>query len=282
MLVRTLLLWSSFASVCWAQANEADSKDSAKVVRQWASKVANKVEIFVGEEETPAQIRSQSLLHWSNSTNGDVYGDCYLWTSKSRPVAFLSIYAHFAPSSNRRLTFQSLSEQPLVAKINDKVVWSPSAPGIHWNDLGPANVQNQTPEMLQRRFRTSSSTFEGFISEVNDVEKLVPLRLLNQPIYKYETEDHSKVGALYAFADGTDPEILLWFESALAVGTKARYALIRQNHRRLVVNRDSQKVWELPQIAPPFPNPDVSDPLGVYYNAPWSEYAARASIDIDP
>jgi hypothetical protein len=45
-----------------------------------------------------------------------------------------------------------------------------------------------------------------------------------------------------------------------------------------VVNRGGEKIWELPQIAPPFPNPNVSDPNGIYFNFPWPEFLVKTGI----
>jgi len=280
MLMRFVLLLIIFCDNCYAQPIDASKEDQASAVHEWADEVATKIEITVGPEESPATLSKQSLLRWSNSLNGDVYGDCYLWAVESRPVSFLSAYEVIGPQSNRNLTFQSLCPRPLVAKVNGKIVWSPESAGIEWTELNVEGNRPRNVEAAQRFLRTISNTFEGLISEVDDEQKLRQLRLLSQPIYKYETDGNSTAGALFAFADGTDPEILMLLEVGLQSESKVRYALVRQNHRRLVVKREMETIWELPQIAPPFPNPNVSDPFGIYFKSPWQEFVARTGIQV--
>lgn len=48
-----------------------------------------------------------------------------------------------------------------------------------------------------------------------------------------------------------------------------RMSPVRQNHRRLILFRGSEVIWEADKIAPLFPNPKISDPQGAYYNTTW-------------
>ena len=75
--------------------------------------------------------------------------------------------------------------------------------------------------------------------------------------------------AVFAFVDGTDPELLLLVECVGGASPKMRVAPVRQNHRQLQLQHQSQLVWDVPALAPPFPNPRVSDPKGIYYNTTW-------------
>ena len=57
-----------------------------------------------------------------------------------------------------------------------------------------------------------------------------PLRLLTQPIYKYETADSG--GALFAFVEGTDPEVFLMIEArTVDAGSVWHYALADEQCR---------------------------------------------------
>lgn len=137
-------------------------------------------------------------------------------------------------------------------------------------------VPGRTAAIRQRQMKVVANTFTAEIAHRDDPTLLRKLRLLTQPLHKYG--DHGDVlgGAVYAFVDGTDPELLLLIECSGGDRPILRVAPARQNHRRLVLHRDAQAVWEAPQIAPPFPNPRISDPGGVYYNTTWRNIAAAS------
>ena len=217
-------------------------------------------------------MKEGSLLRWSNPIVGEIYGDSFLWTDQGQPAAFLSIYARYTgPKGNRRLTFQSLSEKPLTAKLDDKIVWSPKTSGIEYRNL---KYDSPRPQKGMRRIqmRRIAKLFTGRISEDDEESRFRELRLLAAPLYTYQRDDTGIVdGSLFAFVDGTDPEILLLLEAVRTDNQlRWRYAPVRQNHRALQLILNRENVWEAPKLAPPFPNPNINDPAGIYFNQKWS------------
>jgi uncharacterized Zn finger protein len=76
------------------------------------------------------------------------------------------------------------------------------------------------------------------------------LRMLTQPLYRYEVaRDDVLEGALFAFVEGTDPEVLLLIE-ARANGEKRewQYALCRLNSVHLQAQYKERSVWDVPLI----------------------------------
>ena len=74
------------------------------------------------------------------------------------------------------------------------------------------------------------------------------LRLLTQPVYRYETT--SQAGALFAFVEGTDPEVFLLIE--VHPGEKGpawHYALARMNSIEFHVTHRGREVWSVPVIS---------------------------------
>ncbi len=246
------------------------AEEKAELIHDWASTIAGQIEIRVTGQPHPCKLKEGSLLHWSNPIAGEVFGDCYLWTSEMRPVAFMSVYAFFSPQSNRRVTLQSISEQPLTATHQGKIIWTPVASGLEWLTLVNLPRPERSGPVRQRQMKLVAATFSAEIAEAVKPEAMRGLRLLSQPLYRYEG-DGKIDGALFGFVDGTDPEVLLLIECYGEGESRFRVAAIRQNHRRLVVKRESDTVWEAPQLAPPFPNPKISDPDGVYFNARWDD-----------
>lgn len=278
MPIRFALLFVLLTCTSYAQQPAEKNEEKAAAVHQWADEVATKIDVTVGADDQPATLVKQSLLRWSTSIGQVIFGDCYIWTLEDRPVSFLSVYEVVGTRPNRCLELQSLSPQPLSAKANDVAFWTPAKPGLQWADLDVSANNLPNAEAAQRRLRSISSSFEGLICEYDDQQKFHHLRLMSQPLYKYESDSKKTVGAMFAFVDDTDPEILLLLEASLQSEAKIRYALVRQNHLRIMVNRKGEKIWELPKIAPPFPNPKVSDPRGIYFNFPWPEFVAQTGL----
>lgn len=257
------------------QEAKPESQESRRVaeVTQWATETVSSLKLRNKTAKRELQQKKGSLLKWSNPIIGEVYGDSYLWTDRGRPAAFLSIYARFSSAAgNRRLTFQSLSADHLTAELDGVVVWKPNQSGVKFTSL--ENVPTPKSNSAIRRLQMTKiiREFRGQIQENDSDDRFRELRLLTTPIYRFKSpENNVEDGALFALVDGTDPEILLLIESRIENEQRSWFfAPVRQNHRRLRLTRDDDQVWEVPAIAPPFPNPKISDPTGVYFNTKWS------------
>jgi hypothetical protein len=255
-------------------AEDASTDEKSKAVHAWADRVAGDIQVRPAAATQPGKRVDRSLIRWSNPIVGDVFGDCYLWTDDDIPIAFLSVYAFYGSVNKRRLTFQSLSEQPLVAERNGVRLWEPKSAGIRWLDLRGLPIPGATVAIRQRQMKAAANSFAASISQKDDPMSFRKLRLLTQPLFTFERNQSTRLsGAVYAFVDGTDPELLLLIECTGGDRPSMRVAPARQNHRRLRLDFKTRQVWEAPQIAPPFPNPRISDPSGVYYNATWKTIA---------
>lgn len=276
---RTLitLLCVSLTSVLFdaaSTAGRADDPTDAETVNAWAKDVVQRLKLKNQETGQPLALHPGSLIRWTNPIMGEIYGDSYLWLDQGRPAAFLSIYAIFdSPEGNRRLTFQSLSENALVAELDGTVIWSPTKPGLQFQDLTSLPDPPANPRLQALQQRRIAQSFSGSILANSDQQHFRSLRLLSTPLLQYESPKADIAsGSLFAMVDGTDPEILLAVEAHSVNGTlKWRYAVIRQNHRPLQMKKAGEVVWEAPALAPPFPNPKISDPAGIYYNTKWDK-----------
>lgn len=260
-----------------SQAQESTQSASqiaeAKEVNLWATETVGRLQLKNESEDRPLTLRPGSLLRWSNAISGNVYGDSYLWMDQGRPAAFLSIYALFdTPDGNRRLTFQSLSKHSLSARLDDREVWTPNSSGIDFQMIEKARAPDPRAQMQKIQMRRIAQQFSAQIAEKDKSDRFRKLRLLTSPLVQYASPEANVVsGNLFAFVDGTDPELLLMIEVQKAGDTLDwRYAAVRQNHRKLQLTRDNTVVWEVEALAPPFPNPKISDPKGVYFNTKWS------------
>lgn len=277
----TFFLVAMLSSTAIAVDDERDAeREEVRAVSEWAQSVVSRLQFE--NTQTGQQLKSHpgSLLRWSNPIIGKVYGDSFLWLDEGRPAAFLSVYAVYdLPEGNRRLTFQSLSEQTLQATLDDVVVWNPSQPGLQFQRLEDFPAPGANPRLQRIRHRRIAQLFTGQIAEKSDPDRFRNLRLLTAPLLQYQNDSTGvETGSLYALADGTDPELLLLIETCVSDGKRHwRFAPIRQNHRHLKLIRNESIVWEAPALAPPFPNPKISDPAGVYFNTQWEKLSAETT-----
>jgi hypothetical protein len=75
------------------------------------------------------------------------------------------------------------------------------------------------------------------------------LRLLPSPIYRYKTDiAHVFDGALFAYVQGTDPEVILMVEAHRQNGqAQWKYALTRRSCLALDADLDGRRIWSVPQ-----------------------------------
>ena len=167
----------------------------------------------VGEE--PLKLRC--VLRWANQTRGSVDGATYIWTDHGRPVAAVCCYPWYGDICDN---FQSLARAPIRAELEGRTVWQPKAAGIQFQRVpdSPVPVDSAASRLRQMKnlARSFSVTLLGWAQGDADREEL---RLLQQPVYRYESDDSKLLdGGLFAFVQGTDPEALLMLE---AVPTKS-------------------------------------------------------------
>jgi len=77
------------------------------------------------------------------------------------------------------------------------------------------------------------------------------LRFLPRPLYRYKTERKDLLdGALFAFVQGTDPEVILVLEVAREQGQfEWRYVLTRRSMRALEGDLDGRRIWSAARTA---------------------------------
>ncbi len=88
--------------------------------------------------------------------------------------------------------------------------------------------------------RTVAGQFIGVVDKTRE-----ELRMLRQPIYRYpETMDRD--GAIFVFAQATDPEILLWLESdPKAASPTWRFAVARMTMKACSLSHNEKIVYSV-------------------------------------
>lgn len=242
-----LLLIGWLPTVAWSQGGSKKDDDArtAKMpspLRKLMDESLSWTELFANEQ-TAAPMTARVALRWANNTRGSEDGMTVLFLNDGRPEAVCCIYPW-----ERQLChdFDSLSRGTLIAKRDGVVVWQPEKPGVQFQAIPHADTPTETPVARLRQMKTLanqfSSTMLGWKPDKTDRE---PLRLLPQPLYRYESQRSDVLdGAVFAFVQGTDPESLLLIEAfRKGDGFEWQFAFARRTSGELEGRHKDQIVW---------------------------------------
>ncbi|HET6424071.1 MAG TPA: hypothetical protein VFG20_10335 [Planctomycetaceae bacterium] len=219
------------------------------------------------------QRQPEPILRWSNPTAGEVYGDIFLYTHRGRPACLASYYHWFSPDWGRTLEVHSLHGNRIVGRANEVQFWTPMSAGLTYDAIKNAEKPAISPaaRLVQMRRLADEFTVQLEDTRSNAAGVKRSLRRLTQPIFRFpapSAEADYLDGALFAFVEGTDPELLLFLDAVPAKDTSIwRFGIARLNGDHIRVTRNDQMVWEAPHLMTPYEQPrDVYTTFSV--NAP--------------
>ncbi len=208
---------------------------------QIIKEVAKAYSLYDARDVEHPLTRANPLLKFEDPVTQATMGAVYVWSNdQKRPLAIASIY--FRGDGARVDEFQSLTEANLVAEFRDEVVWRPALPGVEWKIL-PGGVPDTRPLRLAK-MRELARQFAASVRDAKSGRQ--ELRLLPQPIYRYEDANRRIVdGALFCYAKGTNPEVLLLLQAETSAGgTQWQHAFCRMTERECEVKSDEHVVWK--------------------------------------
>jgi hypothetical protein len=231
----------------------ADKENIAAALRLTQAAAAE-YEFRVGKDEKPLELRREPVLKWSNPTQGEVHGNVFVWTRDGRPLVVGSLFKWFSPHTYMSHEFHSLAEEPLAAKFHGYAVWEPAEAGLRFAAIpkAPAPARTEAQRLLQ--LKQLAKEFAG--SKARPAREM-ELRFLPQPIYRYSAPKRGTVqGAMFAFVQGTDPEIFLLIEARGKDAASAvwQFAAARMNSTQPVrLRHRGRQVWS----SDPYPAREV-------------------------
>lgn len=260
-----MLLIATIIAGMWG----AEPNSDAAAFQEWlkfygASAAKYRIEV----EDAKGKFQSLTLqptpvLQYTNPERGfQQHGAFYVWTHQGRPYCLGSIWSNI-PADDREHRWvanelHSLApgalrsqHEPRQGKRGPVPQWVTEQPGIVWNEFTDAVPPADKPALRLVQMRRFAERFTARISGVAN-EKDGELRLLTKPLYRYPNDVVGATdGALFAFVQGTDPEVLLLIEAA-DIGDKPvwHYGLARFTHTTATVQLDGRTVWECAKAEP--------------------------------
>jgi len=201
---------------------------------------------ILGKTEIPSKLIPAPLLRWSSVEGNVKDGGLYGFTRGGRLDVVMQFPLHSETFTVQE--FVATCEQPISMKRDGQEFWRYDSPSIEWNVLPDAKPPHESKTARTVQFRQLAESFEIQIDHGQKTFVRQPLRLLRQPVHRYQDLDIGAVdGAVFAFVLETDPEAILMLEACQSdTGPQWRYAVTEMTVNALEVTRNGKKVWEKP------------------------------------
>ena len=254
-----------FTAAAISVADEPKPSAEAEAFQKHARETAAEYDFrLVAKPDRKLVLHDEPILRWTNPVGGhQAHGEVFIWTDRGRPEAVLSLYEVTQNGVHEHHEFTSLSLGDLKAERSGAVAWAPPAGSVEMKRFPDAPPPEGPPRLRLGQMRKLAAQLTADKTTREDVRR--DLRLLTQPIYRYEGEHPDLLdGALFAFVEGTDPEVLLLLE-ARRVGKQYEwfFGAARMNSVHMRVLRGEQVLWDGPVL----PWADVFNRSDKHYTA---------------
>jgi hypothetical protein len=199
------------------------------------------------ERKEKLELKREPVYRWTNPTRvGGQVGEVYVWTFRGRPEVVGSIFSHPSGDGQRVICHElhSLSLAVLVVDRKAAEQWVPQAAGVDLKPVEGAPAPAGNPSLRLAQMRSLAREFSA--RSFGDGQGW-ELRLLSQPLYRYESTDPDVLdGALFTMVSsaGTDPEIILVLEARKREsGFQWVFGAARFSDFNLWLNHNNHEVW---------------------------------------
>jgi len=237
------------ASQLVGQASETSQADVQRQRYESFLKAANRYRMRLQDDEKMLEIVDKPVLRWGNQARDNDDGAVFVWTRRGRPQAVVAIFL----IGNRTMhELCSLAETPLTATWGESSnVWRPAKAGVVFRKVPDAPDPAETRRARLTQMRKIAGHFTAATSAPPDYTgggSHGELRLLPQPLYRNEEESTLALdGALFTFAFGTDPEVLLVLEARhTSEGPIWHYAAAPFTDFAIELKYKEEPVWNEP------------------------------------
>jgi len=254
-------LLASLIAVLPAQAKaQATRETPGDVAAERLNVMRNSVKIYEFTRDAgQIKLQPEPAFRLGNQNNGVLEGAIFLWTDESgRPEAAAQVFLHQVqgqPDGIWLHEFTSLSTSTFVATQEGMARWSPRSAGVRFHPVPGAPKPAASPAQRLRQMRTLAGEFKAE-DNFGARGSFGVLRLLTTPVSRYGRAGAlPEDGALFAFVEGTDPEVLVFLEVRPGdSGPEWQYACAPMSCWPLRVTHQNQLVWEAPLRSPDDPS----------------------------
>ncbi|HET6880057.1 MAG TPA: hypothetical protein VFI31_07870 [Pirellulales bacterium] len=208
--------------------------------------------IVISSDEAafPKTMQPTPLFRYDDETRGYVDGTVWRLGKQGRPLAIITAELHpnyLNTGPKVVYDFLSLTERRFTARSSDIPGWMPRGSAVTLNSLLGAPAPAKTAAKRLTQIKEQVRRFSG-TQDVQEIDRsYVQLRLLPREIDRYSpTSDEHSEGAIFIFANGRNPAVLLLIETD---GSDWQYGIGRLSApSQLEVKLDNTAVWTQPRF----------------------------------
>jgi hypothetical protein len=231
----------------------AKGAESDDQYRKAAEKIISSIdmEMLVNEKWVKVKRVEKPLLYYGDPTRDNDRGSLWGWGEKGRPVALLELYQNVNDRTKWVYALCNTSGGMLRAKREGEYWWRANESASDLKDIPGAPIAAGDAAQRQRQLKGLAQKFTGhqFWDPNNSRYEL---RRLDRPLRTYKDEENGILeGGLYALANGTNPEIMLFIEARTnpkdATKPVWQFTVGRLAHAELHMLYDEREVFEAPR-----------------------------------
>lgn len=261
-LVRTLggllmaSVWLVAISVFAADKPAALTPEQKAAHLERMHKIARSISVFdgVGPDKRTAELVKQPVLGYRDDTRRQHDSTMWIWGNTGRPSAIIAVEYYPERPQNTKWLYEiaSLSADRIAADRGEELHWEARKPGLDLTVLTGAPAPAEKPAARLAQMRQLRRRFTAH--ERTATEGRIELAPMAAPLHRYQDPKQGIVdGAIFAFANGTNPEILWIIEAHSKQGKSPswQFGLAQMTGGEVYVSLDEKEVWKRGEADPP-------------------------------
>jgi hypothetical protein len=221
----------------------ADAQSSSDRLRQMKALANTFTVAGVAADRPPLGPGAEPVFRYDEAARGFLDGTIWTFGGPGRPQAVLKAEIHV---KGIVYGLVSLAPEALSASGINGWRWSSTRAGLDLKPIPGAPAPAATGRERLRQMRELARRFSA-LEDDGPVHGKFTLRLLPQPIHHYTDPASDNLdGAIFGFATGTNPDLLLVIESIRVSGPSAspwKYSFARIGGADLSGRLDGEVVW---------------------------------------
>jgi hypothetical protein len=206
------------------------------------------------EKRVSAQPADEPVLRYTDSTRKQYDSTIWVWGTKGRPAAMMAVEYYPERSRNPKWLYEiaSLSPSRIAVERGNELSWTAREPGLNLRVLAGAPLPAEKPAARLGQMKGLFARFAAHEGAV--VEGRIELRPMARPLYRYRDEAAGVIdGALFSFANGTNPEVL-WIIEAQSDDQKNeswQFGFVQMTGAEVIAELDGKEIWKCREADPP-------------------------------
>ncbi len=207
-----------------------------------------------GEKRVSAKLADEPVLRYTDSTRKQHDSTIWVWGTKGRPSAMMAVeYYPERPRDPKWLyEIASLSPSRIAVERGSELSWTAREPGLKLRVLAGAPLPAEKPAARLGQMKQLFSRFAAHEGAV--VEGRIELRPMARPLFRYRDDAAGVIdGAVFSFANGTNPEVLWVIEAQSDDQTNEswHFGFVQMTGAEVIAELDGKEIWKCREANPP-------------------------------